>query len=153
MAKHEEARKRVLRTGMKLLLVGVVLAAANVSLPVLRADAGEADSIVTTRHALVAAPSFGMSELAVYPNPARLCSRIRYRLNQASDAVTIKIYDVTGRLVRKLAGPTTAGRNEVDWDLATTDGSGVASGAYLVKVTVSANGQSTTDHTKVAVIR
>ena len=70
----------------------------------------------------------------VFPNPVRSRATLRFALPGDAD-VRIEVYDVTGRLVTRLAdGPVAAGRHEV-----TIDGRGWASGTYLVRVTSGAN--------------
>jgi len=153
MRQENQVQQRAIRTGLKLLLVTVALVVGQAALPIFRADAGDLDQVATTRHGLVASPAFGLSELTPFPNPARLYSRIRYKLNTAANSVTIKIYEPTGRLIRTLPGSTTAGTNTVSWDLTNNAGTSVACGVYLVRVTAAGTGAKTTDQTKIAVIR
>ena len=64
---------------------------------------------------------------AAYPNPFRSSATLAFRLNAAID-VRLAVYDVLGRRVRVLhEGPITAGAHQ-----ATFDGTGLASGVYLV---------------------
>ncbi|MBI4863324.1 MAG: Ig-like domain repeat protein [Candidatus Riflebacteria bacterium] len=117
------------------------------------AAADRAGNVTRSSQKLVAPGGFGVTELVPFPNPARLYSRIRYRLKGAADRVDIRIYDVAGRLVRRLDGTAVAGENTAEWALDTDDGSGVASGVYPVRVIVTASGQKTTARTKIAVLR
>jgi hypothetical protein len=67
--------------------------------------------------------------MTVFPSPFNASTALSYKL-QASSYVSLKIYDVAGRLVATLAeGWREAGRHS-----ATFDGSGLASGVYLVRL-------------------
>jgi hypothetical protein len=112
-----------------------------------------AGNVTRVQRRLVGPPEFGVSELVGFPNPARTVSRIRYRLNRAADRVDIRIHDVSGRVVRRLAGSTAPGPNTADWPLDTDDGAAVASGVYLVRMQVSGSGRKVTERTKIAVLR
>lgn len=66
----------------------------------------------------------------VFPNPFNTSTEIRYRL-AANDMVTLKVYDILGREAATLVDAATrAGGHEV-----TFDGSGLASGVYIVRFT------------------
>ena len=67
---------------------------------------------------------------AAYPNPFNPQATIRFALPEAAD-VRLVVYDVTGREVARLVeGKMAAGRHE-----ATFDGSRLASGMYLYRLT------------------
>jgi hypothetical protein len=73
------------------------------------------------------APALGLSQNA--PNPFTTASRIRYRL-AADGAVSLRIYDVSGRLVRTLVdGPQPAGEHEVE-----LEGRGLPAGLYWYRL-------------------
>lgn len=68
------------------------------------------------------------------PNPFNPSTTIRYRLPSAGQ-VTIRIYDITGRLVRILIeSMQTAGVHSVVWDGINHQGSKVAAGVYLYQI-------------------
>jgi hypothetical protein len=65
------------------------------------------------------------------PNPFGSSTLIQYELPQEG-AVSIVVYDVSGRLVRTLVrGHRTAGAHEVSWDGLDDRGEQAASGVYL----------------------
>ena len=67
--------------------------------------------------------------LAVYPNPAAGRARVAFGLAEGG-AVRLAVYDALGREVAVLAdGAVTAGRH-----VAAFDGSGLASGVYVVRL-------------------
>ncbi|UCF04187.1 MAG: T9SS type A sorting domain-containing protein [bacterium] len=69
-----------------------------------------------------------------YPNPFNPLTAIRYSVKNR-DAVTLKIYDVTGRLVRTLVNEIKEpGAYTVAWDGYNDRGAGVASGIYFYRL-------------------
>jgi hypothetical protein len=80
-----------------------------------------------------ATPIFSLSQSE--PNPFDRETRIEYSV-PARTAVELTVYNVTGRVVRKLdAGPRDAGRYRVSWDGRDWTGSRVAAGVYFYKLT------------------
>ncbi len=72
--------------------------------------------------------------LPARPNPFNPSTLIPYRL-PAAGVVSLRIYDVAGHLVRKLAdGPVAAGEHHAVWDGRRDSGRPVASGLYVVQL-------------------
>jgi len=69
------------------------------------------------------------------PNPFNPTTTIYFNLTQAG-AVTIRIYDVHGRLVRELQSGiwTPAGPGQMAWDGKDATGQAVASGVYMYQI-------------------
>lgn len=104
-------------------VVGV--ASETVDLPAgrLSGDANPGDVAATTRRPLSAAP-----------NPFNPQTTFRFSLDRAS-AVELRVYDVSGRLVRDFGlGTRPAGPVEVRWNGTDDAGRTVASGVYLVRM-------------------
>lgn len=100
-------------------------------LAVLRKDGSE----VRSAPASATTPSIAFALDPNEPNPFRGETRIPFTLDTASH-VTVRVYDVTGRLVTTLFdGTLSEGPHKVTWN--TMDGSGrhVASGAYFYTLT------------------
>ena len=75
-----------------------------------------------------------------FPNPFNPETAIRFSA-AAPGKVTIRIFDVAGRLVNTLAkNVTEAGLNEIRWNGKSTDGRTMASGLYFYRIRF-ANGQ------------
>jgi len=71
----------------------------------------------------------GYEVLTAYPNPFNASTRIEFILEQQSD-VSLKLYDINGRLVRELLNEESeAGKHNL-----TFDGSQLASGTYFIKL-------------------
>ncbi|MBD3222776.1 S8 family serine peptidase [bacterium] len=68
------------------------------------------------------------------PNPFNPMTTVRYAL-PASQRVSLRVYDVQGRLVRELVdGIVPAGTNEARWDGRDRHGRSVASGTYFARL-------------------
>ncbi|MFH1755370.1 MAG: alpha amylase C-terminal domain-containing protein, partial [Candidatus Latescibacterota bacterium] len=73
---------------------------------------------------------------ASFPNPFNPTTTIRFSLAESQHA-TIRIYDVSGRLVRTLInGVRPRGLQEVKWDSRNDQGVGVSSGVYFYRLIV-----------------
>ena len=70
------------------------------------------------------------------PNPFNPSTLIRYDVPVGGGEVTLRIYNVAGRLVRTLVdGPQAAGENRVTWNGRNDYGSSVATGVYFYRMT------------------
>jgi hypothetical protein len=77
------------------------------------------------------------------PNPFNPTTTIHYDVPEGGGAVTLRIYDVSGRLVRTLLdGHQVAGPRTVIWNGADDNGQGVSSGVYFCRM--DARGYSST---------
>ena len=85
-----------------------------------------------------------------YPNPAENNrTNIRYLLTSDAVRVTIKIYDLTGDLVKEIeASGITAGEHDVTWDV-----SDIQSGAYIAKVEAENESEKSYKIIKIAVVK
>jgi aminopeptidase N len=80
-----------------------------------------------------AVPSFAFLDQN-YPNPFNPATTIRFRLNEPA-AVSLRIYDAAGRLVRVLVeAPLSAGSHARAWDGTDSRGAEVSSGVYLYRL-------------------
>lgn len=79
------------------------------------------------------APSFQLSQN--WPNPVVTRTAISYQL-PAQSAISLKVYDLSGRMVRSLVEETKeAGIHTALWDRRDDQGRDVASGVYFYKLT------------------
>jgi hypothetical protein len=70
------------------------------------------------------------------PNPFNPSTSIGYRVPVGGDRVSLRVYDVGGRLVRVLVdGFVTGGTRFVTWDGTDTAGHRVTSGVYFYRLT------------------
>jgi agmatine/peptidylarginine deiminase len=71
---------------------------------------------------------------AAFPNPFRDRTHFRFELKYP-DRVQLAVYDVRGRLVRRLVdGQRPAGATEIDWDGRDDDGRPVPAGVYFFRL-------------------
>jgi len=76
----------------------------------------------------------GLSLDGAYPNPFNPATTIRFFVPEAG-TVSLRIYDVAGRLVQRLvSGPTPAGEHAVEWDGRSANGNAVSAGVYFARL-------------------
>ena len=76
-----------------------------------------------------------VEEVVNYPNPFNGTTQFTFQTNSQGAEVVIKIYTISGRLIRELNGFSTAGYNdEISWDSRDQDGDKVGNGVYLYKL-------------------
>ena len=76
-----------------------------------------------------------------YPNPFPRKTTITCELTAPADSLDVKIYTLSGRLIRELSIPATPGFLMVEWDGRDTDGVEVANGVYYAKLKIQREGE------------
>ena len=71
-----------------------------------------------------------------YPNPFTRNTTITCELTKPAKSLTVKIYTLTGRLIRKLESEAPSGFIKLKWDGKDDDGNEVANGVYYGKMIV-----------------
>jgi hypothetical protein len=88
------------------------------------------------------APSgIGLSEALVYPNPGHGLRCFSFQVSEDA-SVTVGIYTLAGRCIRRLTAACGQGYNQILWDGLDTDGDIPASGAYIYRIEAVTSGQS-----------
>ena len=88
------------------------------------------------------------------PNPFEKDTVFTYDLTQEPDDVTIKIYTVSGRLIKTFQRVSARrGYNEEYWDGRDEYGNMLANGVYLYKIVVKTEGKKLENYGKMAVLR
>ncbi len=79
-----------------------------------------------------------LDEVANFPNPFQQDTYFTFQFQSPSGSgvVTIKIYTLTGRLIRQIEAIATPGFNKIYWDGTDADGAPLANGVYLYKIIV-----------------
>jgi hypothetical protein len=110
----------------------------------------------------VVSNQFDIIQIANYPNPVKSRTidshnegrtRFTYTLTDSADEVTIKIYTVSGRLVRTFKNLETGvgyhefPRKVLGWDCRDKDGFYLANGVYFYKI-IAKKGNKTIEKTK-----
>ncbi len=95
-----------------------------------------------------------VEEVVNYPNPFHGSTVFTFQTNRQSAEVIVKIYTISGRLIQKLEGFTSAGFNkDISWDGRDQDGDRVANGIYLYKLIVKDGSQKTETIEKMVLTR
>ena len=95
-----------------------------------------------------------ITRLLNVPNPIRTNTVFTYNLVQAPDQVTVKIYTVSGRLIRTIEDASARrGYNETDWDARDENGERLANGVYFYKVIVETDGRKIEKIGRLAILR
>lgn len=76
-----------------------------------------------------------------YPNPFERETDIAFVVTSTADLATVKIYTVSGRLIRTLEYPQAINFVTIHWDGRDEDGKEVANGVYYYKVTLKREGK------------
>ena len=76
-----------------------------------------------------------------YPNPFPRKTTLTCELTAPADSLVVKIYTLSGRLIRELSMPATPGFLMVEWDGRDADGVEVANGVYYAKLRIQREGE------------
>ena len=95
-----------------------------------------------------------IAHLLNIPNPIRTNTVFTYNLAQAPDQVTVKIYTVSGRLIRTIEDASARrGYNETDWNARDENGERLANGVYFYKVIVKTGAHKIEKIGRLAILR
>ena len=95
-----------------------------------------------------------ITHLLNVPNPIHTNTVFTYNLVQVPDQVTVKIYTVSGRLIRTIEDASARrGYNETDWDARDENGERLANGVYFYKVIVETDGRKIEKIGRLAILR
>lgn len=96
-----------------------------------------------------------IKDLYNYPNPMKNQTSFMFNLagSERPAECKIKIYTVSGRLVKIINTPVNIGYNQILWDGRDTDGDALANGVYLYKMIIEGNVKTETAIQKLVVLR
>ena len=95
-----------------------------------------------------------ITHLLNVPNPIRTNTVFTYNLAQAPDQVTVKVYTVSGRLIRTIEDASAKrGYNETDWDARDENSERLANGVYFYKVIVETDTRKIEKIGRLAILR
>jgi hypothetical protein len=80
-----------------------------------------------------------LAEVMNYPNPFRDQTAFTFELNFDNTEVRVKIFTLSGRLIRTLESVGNSGFNQMEWDGRDQDGDQLANGVYLYKIIATQN--------------
>ena len=77
-----------------------------------------------------------MINVYCYPNPfdPKIGANFAYTLTESADTVTIRIFGMDGRLVKKIDGTTNLGENIVKWDCIDEAGEQILNSVYICQI-------------------
>lgn len=99
--------------------------------------------------------NFRITDIANYPNPMKTETDFIFNLsglNNPSSCI-VKIYTVTGRVIKEINAPANIGYNSIHWDGKDNDGDYIANGVYLYKFILQSDSQTETSTQKLVVLR
>jgi len=93
----------------------------------------DARGAMLTSHMAKITPPKSYALMQNYPNPFNAGTVIRFDLKQESDWA-LKVYNITGQVVREFTGHDAASQVSVTWDGTDRDGNQASSGVYFYRV-------------------
>jgi hypothetical protein len=94
-----------------------------------------------------------LKEVMNYPNPFKEQTNFTYILSQSAEEVLIKIYSLSGRLIKTIrSAQTNQNFNSIQWDGKDEDGDEVSNGVYIYKIIARDSGSRTDEVTEKLVI-
>ena len=122
-------------------------------LQVLATDASE-NTVASQVYRFNLEEPVSITHLLNVPNPIRTNTVFIYNLVQAPDQVTMKIYTVSGRLIRTIEDASARrGYNETDWDARDENGERLANGVYFYKAIVKTDAHKIEKIGRLAILR
>ena len=96
-----------------------------------------------------------IKDLYNFPNPMKNQTSFMFNLagSEQPSECKIKIYSVSGRLIKVINSHVNIGFNQVYWDGRDSDGDAIANGVYLYKMIIAGNAKTETSIQKLVVLR
>jgi len=116
---------------------------------------GEADNIDTVFYDVLVSDELLVKDLNNYPNPMKEMTNFVFNLAGSDNPsrFKIKIYTVSGKLIKELDYPVSIGFNTIPWDGRDSDGDNVANGTYLYKLVAEGDSKTETQIQKLVVLK
>lgn len=99
---------------------------------------GSADEYDTVKYSVFVSNQLLIKDLYNYPNPMKNQTGFVFNLggNNPPSSCRIKIYTVSGRLVKLINSPANIGFNQINWDGRDNEGDNMANGVYFYKMII-----------------
>lgn len=120
---------------------------------VINDNSGFSDSAVVD---VIVNTEFAVKDLYNFPNPMKTETSFIFELTGADlpgRNIKLKIYTVSGRLIKEIDHPAVIGINQIKWDGKDDDGDLVANGNYLYKIIADNDEKTETRTQKLVVLR
>ncbi|MEO6696361.1 MAG: C25 family cysteine peptidase [Ignavibacteria bacterium] len=113
------------------------------------------ESYDTVSYDVIVSDELAIKDLYNYPNPMINETDFVFELSgySISNMLKIKIYTVSGKLIRELEYPANPGNNHIQWDGKDNDGDFVANGTYLYKLVIDNESKTETKIQKLVVLK
>ncbi len=113
------------------------------------------DNTDTVSYDVIVSGELVLKDLNNFPNPMRNETNFVFEIGggDISGNFKIKIYTVSGRLIKILDNPVNIGLNQISWDGKDDDGELVANGTYLYKLTSEGESKLETKTQKLVILR
>lgn len=108
----------------------------------------------TNKYVVLVSNELFVKDLYNYPNPMKNETAFMFTLagNMVFDC-KIKIYTVSGKLIKTINSPVNIGYNQIYWDGRDDDGDEVANGVYFYKLIIEGDGKKETPIQKLVVLK
>ena len=96
-----------------------------------------------------------LKDLYSFPNPAVNTTKFIFNIGGSvrPGSAKIKIYTVSGKLIKAIDFNAMIGNNQVDWDLRDSDGDKIANGIYLYKMILNDDSRTETGIQKLVILK
>lgn len=115
----------------------------------------EGDNSDTISYDVFVSDELAVKDLYNYPNPMK--EETSFIFNLAGSIVPenfkIKIYTVSGKLIKQIQASVNIGNNKIPWDGKDDDGDFIANGTYLYKLVTEDDSKTITQTQKLVVLR
>jgi len=109
----------------------------------------------TIQNNLFVSPELRIIDFYNYPNP--MTSETHFIFALAGESIPfsckIKIFSVSGRLIKVITTPVNIGHNQIFWDGRDTDGDALANGVYFYKMILQDNSKTETSINKLVILK
>jgi hypothetical protein len=113
------------------------------------------DNVDSVLYDVIVSNELAVKDLYNYPNPVRNETNFIFNLagSSAPDKFKIKIYTVSGKLIKEINYPVQIGFNQVPWDGRDSDGDLLANGTYIYKLVAEDETKSESMTEKLVILR
>ncbi|MBK8553017.1 MAG: T9SS type A sorting domain-containing protein [Ignavibacteria bacterium] len=113
------------------------------------------DNSDTISYDVIVSGELAVKDLYNYPNPMKEGTSFIFNIagSYAPTKFKIKIYTVSGRLIKQIESAVNIGNNQIPWDGRDEDGDIISNGTYLYKLVTEDESQTITQTQKLVVLR
>ncbi|MEO6696362.1 MAG: C25 family cysteine peptidase [Ignavibacteria bacterium] len=113
------------------------------------------DNTDTVFYDVIVSDELLVKDLSNFPNPMKDMTNFVFNLAGSDSPLKfkIKIYTVSGKLIKELDYPVSIGHNQIPWDGRDGDGDLVANGTYLYKLVAEGDSKTETQIQKLVVLK